>query len=363
MQPPAGKLSSARETPSIEELQLKGISRTVAEIHWLLLILVLIFLTFGDYARDVEPAISAGAFFYAAFVMSFRYAFFFTQESRAKIAVETWAMIVFITWTLSFSGGLASPLLSSYLLPVITSALTLGKLMTLLEVAAIAVCHFWLGGNFAPGALVPLSFIGATAAQMAPVILVAYIVTLFSADIQFGLNRARLLSETDDLTGVLNTRGFAIAATRAIGQSLRYQRPATLLMIDSDSLKAVNDTHGHETGNRLLCQVARVAQTELRLTDVLGRYGGDEFIVLLPETPAKGAALVAERIREMIEATPLEANGKQIRSTVSIGTATFPDDAPSLDALVARADRAMYEAKAGGRNRVVSFSEMRAPPG
>ncbi len=193
-------------------------------------------------------------------------------------------------------------------------------------------------------------------------ILVAYIVTLFSSDIQFGLNRARLLAETDDLTGALNTRGFAIAATRAIGQSIRYDRQATLLMIDSDNLKAINDAHGHETGNRLLRQIAQVAKTELRLTDVLGRYGGDEFIVLLPETPPKGAFIVAERIREMMANTPLEANGQLVKCTVSIGAATFPDDGPSLDSLVARADRAMYHAKSTGRNKVVQFSELRFQP-
>ena len=303
----------AEDALSIEETQLRGISRTVAEIHWLLLILVLIFMTFGDYDKDAEPALSAGAFFYAAFVMSFRYAFFFfTRESRWKIAVESWAMIAFITWTLNFSGGLASPLLNSYLLPIITSALTLGRVATLFEVAMVAACQVWLGGSISVATLMSLAFIGALAAQMAPVLLVAYIVTMFSSDIHFGLNRVRLLAETDDLTGVLNMRGFAIAASRLVGQSMRYQRPATVLMIDSDNLKAVNDAHGHEAGNRLLRQLASVIQAELRATDVLARYGGDEFIVLLPETPAAGATLVAERIRDGMASLPLELDGRQV---------------------------------------------------
>ena len=356
-------LSNTRASPSIEELQLRGIARTVAEIHWLLLILVLVFLVFGDYDKEVEPAISAGAFFYAAFVMSFRYAFFFTRESRAKIATETWAMIAFITWTLAYSGGLSSPLLSTYLLPVITSALTLGKVTTLLEVAAAAACHVWLGGSVSPDVLFSLSFIGSAAAQMAPVLLVAYIVTMFSSDIHFGLNRARLLAETDDLTGVLNMRGFAIAATRLFGQGIRFERPASVLMIDSDNLKAINDSYGHDAGNRLLCQLARVVRTELRTTDVLARFGGDEFIVFLPETPPDGAALVAERIRDMMASTPLEVDGKQVLCTVSMGAASFPGDGASLDAIVARADRAMYHAKSTGRNKVVRFSELLSTTG
>jgi diguanylate cyclase (GGDEF)-like protein len=187
------------------------------------------------------------------------------------------------------------------------------------------------------------------------VLLVAYIVTLFSADIRYGLSRAKLLSETDDLTGLLNMRGFSIAANRLFGQALRYKRAVTVLMIDSDNLKSVNDTHGHEAGNRLLRQLTRLVQAELRYTDVLARYGGDEFIVLLPETPSAGALEVAGRIREAVASLPLDLDGKRVPSTVSIGIAVHPADGNSLDALVSRADRAMYQAKQGGRNRVVQF--------
>ena len=183
---------------------------------------------------------------------------------------------------------------------------------------------------------------------------------MFSSDIHFGLNRVRLLAETDDLTGVLNMRGFAIAASRLVSQAVRYQRPATVLMIDSDNLKAVNDAHGHEAGNRLLRQLASVIQAELRATDVLARYGGDEFIVLLPETPSEGAAMVAERIRDGMASLPLEVDGKQVASTVSIGLASLPEDGVTLEAIVARADRAMYQAKSGGRDRVVRFAEIGA---
>jgi len=187
------------------------------------------------------------------------------------------------------------------------------------------------------------------------VLLVAYIVTMFSADIRYGLSRAKLLSETDELTGLLNMRGFSIAANRLFGQALRYNRAATVLMIDSDNLKSVNDTHGHEAGNRLLRQIARLAQAELRYTDVLARYGGDEFIVLLPETPAKGALEVAGRICDAVASMPLDGGGKQVVCTVSIGLAWHPADGSSLDAVAARADRAMYQAKQAGRNRVVQF--------
>lgn len=341
--------------PSFEQEEIRGISRTVAEIHWLLLILVLLYVIFGDGDKEAEAAVISASFFYAAFVMSFRYANFYKRESHWKVALETWGMVGFITWVCYFTGGLASPLLNTYLLPVITSALTLGKVTTLIEVALIAACQVFLGGSFSTEKLFSLAFLGGFAAQIAPVLLMAYIVTMFSADIRYGLSKAKLLSETDELTGLLNMRGFSIAANRVFAQALRYSRAASVLMIDSDNLKAVNDTHGHEAGNRLLRQITRLVHAELRYTDVPARYGGDEFIVLLPETPPKGAMEVAGRIRDAVASVPLELDGKRVTCTVSIGIAGHPADGNTLDAVVARADRAMYQAKQQGRNRVVQF--------
>jgi len=351
-----------RQVPvSIEHEELRGISRTVAEIHWLLLILVLLYLVFGGERGDLEAdaAVSAGLFFYAALVMSFRYANFYKRETRWKIAFETLGMIAVITWVLWYSERLASPLVNLYLLPVITSALTLGKFATLANVGLIAACYIFLGGGTAgdmrPAELFSLRFAAGFFAQIAPVLLVAYITTMFSADIRYGLQQAKLLSETDELTGLFNPRGFAIAANRLFGQAQRYGRPGSVLMIDSDNLKTVNDGHGHDAGNRLLRQVANAVQAELRATDVPARYGGDEFIVLLPETPPKGALDVAERIRAAIGTRPLAINGQQVACTVSIGIACYPEDGRTLDALAARADRALYQAKQEGRNRVVRY--------
>lgn len=354
MQPP---VPPRERPPSIELEELRGISRTVAEIEWLLLILVLLYLAFGGPSKEDEVPISAALFFYAAAVMSFRYANFYKRESRWKIALETWAMIVFITWSLWFTGKLASPLLNTYLLAVITSALTLGKITTLIEVVLIAACHVLLGDADPSQALFTLRGLGALAAQLAPVLLVAYVTTMFSADIRYGLNKAKLLSETDELTGLYNMRGFAIVTDRLFGQAQRYSRAASVLMIDSDNLKAVNDNHGHEAGNRLLRQIAERIQAELRYTDVPARYGGDEFVVLLPETPTEGAIDVAERMRASMAAKPLVFDGKQVTSTVSIGVASFPGDGQSMDAIVGHADRALYKAKNAGRNRVERYTQ------
>ncbi|MFA5912248.1 MAG: GGDEF domain-containing protein [Burkholderiales bacterium] len=344
------------ETLSIEQEELRGISRTVAEIEWLLLILVLLYQVFGGPAAEDKAAISAGRFFFGAFVLGFRYANFYKTESRWKIAIETFVMLLFITWALWYTGKLASPLVNAYLLVIITSALALGKLTTMLEMALIAACLVLLGGNARPGELFSLAYIGGLVAQLAPMLLVAYITTMFSADIRFGMDRARSLSETDDLTGLYNMRGFSIIADRLFGQAMRYNRPASMLMIDSDNLKAVNDHYGHEAGNRLLKMVAKCIETELRHTDVLARYGGDEFVALLPETAPDRAIEVAQRILKAVATAPLEFEGKRIETSVSIGLACHPEDGRSIDAVQTRADRAMYLAKEQGRNRVVKFT-------
>ena len=348
--------SKPQERANIEQEELRGISRTVAEIEWLLLALVLLYQAFEGPAPDDQAAISTGLFFYAAFVLSFRYANFYKTESRWKIAVESFAMILFITWSVWYTGKLISPLLNAYLLVLLTSALALGKLTTMFEMGLIAACFVLLGDNTDTGNMLSLAYVGSLLSQLAPLLLVAYVTTMFSADIRYGLSQAKLLSETDNLTGIFNMRGFAIVSSRLFGQAERYNRPASLLMIDSDNLKSVNDMHGHEAGNRLLKLVARCIETELRHTDVLARYGGDEFVALLPESPAKGAFDVAERIRDTVASTPLEIEGKHIATSVSIGLASYPEDGRSLDAVLARADRAMYVAKERGRNRVMKFA-------
>lgn len=344
------------KTLTIAQEELRGISRTVAEIEWLLLILVLLYQVFEGPAADDRAAISMVLFFYAAFVLGFRYTNFYTVESRWKIAIETFVMLLFITWVLWFTGKLASPLVNTYLLVIITSALTLGKLATMLEMVLITACFMLLGEYSSTREVFTLAYVGGLTAQLAPMILVAYITTMFSADIRYGLNQARLLSETDDLTSLYNMRGFSIIADRLFAQAMRYNRPATMLMIDSDNLKAVNDQHGHEAGNRLLKHVAKCVANELRHTDVLARYGGDEFVVLLPETVPDRGIEVAQRILLAVSATRLEFQGERIETSVSIGLACYPEDGRSIDAIQARADRAMYLAKQQGRNRVVKFT-------
>lgn len=337
--------------PDLSQEELRGFSRTVAEIEWLLLILVLLYQVALGEPGDSATALSMAMFFFAAFVLSFHYMQFYRRESYWKLAIESWVMIIFITWVLMYTGRLESPLLNLYLLVIITSALTLGKLTTLLEMALIAACYLLLG--YEPGKQIGFAtHVASLAALLSPVLLVAYITTMLSADIRRAMGQIKLLSETDELTGVLNMRAFNGICDRVYKQALRYERPFSIIMIDSDSLKSINDQFGHQAGNRLLRTIVQSIQSQLRETDVLARYGGDEFIVLLPETPCAGAAGVASRIRQRVEATSLTFNDTTVTTSASLGVSCFPDHGRSLEAVIESADKAMYLSKSAGKNRI-----------
>lgn len=345
--------TDSREGPiSIEEEELRGLSRSIAEIEWLLLCVVLLYHVFGGTEAADQASVAFTLVAYALSVMGFRYARFFKHESRWKLAVETWIMTAFITWSVWHTGRLDSPLLNTYLLVIIASALALGKLTTLLELALIGVCFVFLAGEFSLDGVISLRYAAGMFAVFAPFVLVAYTTTMFASDIRYGLSKARLLSETDELTGTLNRRGFAIIADRLFGQAVRYNRPISLLGIDCDNLKQVNDQFGHKAGDTLLKALVDTMHRQLRQADILARQGGDEFVVLLPETPAEGALEVAEKLRLAVASSSIALAGHVIRTTVSIGVASYPEDGTTLDLLQGHSDHSMYEAKLAGRNQV-----------
>jgi diguanylate cyclase (GGDEF)-like protein len=148
-----------------------------------------------------------------------------------------------------------------------------------------------------------------------------------------------------------------------VGRAERYGRPLSLLLVDSDNLKLVNDTYGHQAGDRLLTLLASVLRAETRLSDTAVRYGGDEFLVLLPDTDPVGAHFLGQRLRTAIQEADLVWQGHHVPMTVTIGLATLPLDASDAASLVARADAALYAGKRAGRNRVVVASAAVAEPG
>ena len=179
------------------------------------------------------------------------------------------------------------------------------------------------------------------------------IIERFASQTALALRNAALLEEmeqmatTDGLTHIANRRAFQETFEREVARSIRSGEPISLLMIDIDNFKVLNDTYGHQVGDEVLRQVAAAIQAGSRDIDTAARYGGEEFAVILPGCGSRDALVSAERLRRFVNDSFV---GRAV--TVSAGAATFPDQASTAEALVKAADNAMYRAKRAGRNRV-----------
>jgi diguanylate cyclase (GGDEF)-like protein len=180
---------------------------------------------------------------------------------------------------------------------------------------------------------------------LAPFALVAFSTTLLVDNINMAKSRIRALSERDELTSIYNMRAFARLADQEHDTASRTSRPYSILMVDIEHLKVINDTYGHEAGSRAVNLVAEALVRLTRSTDVVARYGGDEFIVLLGGADKTVAEEVAQRIRNVVFATTLEVDVKMVRIKVNVGAASFPESGNNLQAVMAAADRAMYKDK------------------
>lgn len=160
----------------------------------------------------------------------------------------------------------------------------------------------------------------------------------------------RQIAMSDHLTGAMTRRSWVEAADREVARATRYGTEVSIILMDIDHFKAVNDHHGHPAGDQVLRTVAARCIAELRNSDMLGRIGGEEFAVLLPETGRAGALEVAERLRKCLAGTPIDVNAVGLPITASFGICSLSDTIRTVEGLLAAADRLLYEAKASGRN-------------
>ena len=186
------------------------------------------------------------------------------------------------------------------------------------------------------------------------------LLNLLSHHVAIVFENARLFASAtyESLTGLLRREAILEQLERELERALRYGRPLTIAMADLDHFKEVNDRYGHLAGDALLKRVSQATAGALRSTDWIGRYGGEEFLLVLPETDIEGAATVAEKIRRVVQGAVVPmADGAPARVTISMGLATLEElledlAAPTARDLIAAADRSLYEAKHGGRNRI-----------
>ena len=187
---------------------------------------------------------------------------------------------------------------------------------------------------------------------------------IFGGQVAIAIENANLLQEvqrlaiTDELTNVLNRRGFDEVANREFGAAKRYSRPLSLIMLDIDRFKAINDVYGHPIGDEILVEIAARARTKIRETDYISRYGGEEFLILLIEQKIDNAKTVAERIRKCVADQPFNTSVGKIAVTISVGVTAASSQISSISMMIKTVDKALYKSKENGRNRVTMIDKI-----
>src|SRR5258707_9681834 len=293
--------------------------RSTRSIEILCLVLAaLVLIWSGALSSQLWPVLGLLAAFALA-IVGFRGRHFLPGRTRSKLLIESWSMLVFITCVLWFTGKGGSPLFNLYLLPIILSALTLGRVITLLQVVAIAVCHLLLAMTTPGLDVISLFYASQLVGQVAPFLLVAYLTTTLSADITEARERIDNLALTDSLSRLYSHAMFNEVWQREHDACERNRGVYSLLMIDMDKLKEINDVFGLEAGNSAITLVAQCLQRSIRTTDHAARLGGDEFAVLLPGASLEMAEAVIKRLRHNVYKTTLDLRSRMIRCSVSIG--------------------------------------------
>jgi len=318
-------------------------------MEWVVLLVAALYVLIVQRQALQRPVLVIIGVFWLLF-SGFHYANFFRVPRPWKLAVETWLMTGFITWLVYLTGGVTSPMASLYIIVVVISAVTLGNRITTLEVLAIGACllyvrfarHVTLGWD--ANASVELVTV------LTPLLLVGFLASLLAGTLYAAQRQVQKHAEADPLTGLFNRRLFLIVAQHEYARALRANEALSVLMIDVDGLKAVNDSYGHAAGDRLLRSLGTSLSGQLRKADTAGRYGGDEFVALLANTDKSRAIHFAQRLRRELAGIRVEAGSHTVSLSVSIGVASFPADGGTLTDVLEAADLAMYHHRAMARD-------------
>jgi diguanylate cyclase (GGDEF)-like protein len=349
-------VSSIEKTDHRKE-EIKRLSFKVAEIELLLTALTILYVEISGLSiqDNINILISLCAF--SLFILVFHYSGLQKIVSKWKLTIDTWAMIVFISFILWNTGKIGSPLLALYIFPIITASSMLGEGVAFLEMGLISAIFLLL--SFTPSMLTTLTpeQLSGPLIQMFPLWLTGYVTIKLAKENDFVKSKIEELSYTDYLTGLYTMRIFMLLMEKELVRSSRFNYNFSLLIIDADNLKWVNDTYGHLAGDEMIKLFGETIKKNMRTTDIIARYGGDEFIVLLPETNVRNAYIAAERVRKVIEKSSYPVKGVTIQMTTSIGIASFPDNGTQIEELINKADKALLKGKKDGKNRGLIYAD------
>lgn len=282
-------------------------------------------------------------------------------RGRAMIALEVVAALALATGLVWLTGGADSPFVFTFHLLVVAAALTMGSRLALLVTAAASLAY--LGQLLLDAGLAAAGVdLLRVAINLGSLWLLAYLAGVYASSERRVRAQVLELSQTDPLTGLFNRGHLFPTLEQEVQRTRRSSRGFCVLMIDLDGLKAINDSLGHLRGDDVLRAVGRVINGSIRTVDSAYRYGGDEFLILLPETEFIGAYVVAEKIREGVEEIGESLASDFASTSVSIGLVSHPEDGSSSEELMVAADRAMYQAKSLGKNQISGNPRPRRTP-
>jgi diguanylate cyclase (GGDEF)-like protein len=325
--------------------------RVVRIVSWVFILAATSIIAVTGLWRDMQPAILGLLAAAGLFVLFIHDLLPVGVLGSARFILAGSVAITFATLLVVFTGRDASPFFFTFPLIVGGAALVVTPRITfgLASAASIAYLVAILPpdrGTIQPETIATVGF------NLVALVLLAYVATVIAREQRRARDAAIRLSTVDPLTGLFNRTFFFAAVEREIARSARSGRGFCLLMIDLDELKLINDRFGHFYGDRVLRGVGEVIRRGGRRIDTAARYGGDEFVVLLPETDPTGAFVLAEKIRQEVVEQQVAVGGSAIHPSVSIGVVSYPDDGRTSDELMITADASMYRSKRAGRNRV-----------
>ncbi len=276
-----------------------------------------------------------------------------SRLGRSRKIVQVGVAIAVVTMLVGLTGGASSPFVAGYFLIVAASALSSEDLIPTALAVLGPLAYLLLSAVMPAADGLGMAWVTWAAFNVTALGVLAYITTVAGRQERGARRAAVRLARFDPLTRLYTRTYLYNAIEREIDRASRTGRGFCLLMLDVDDLKSVNDTHGHPAGDRVIRAVSEVIRGSTRQSDLAARYGGDEFVVVLPETDAAGALIVGTKVRTDIAVLLLRVDAKTIRTSVSVGLVCHPEDGATLEQLMAAVDAAMYESKRRGKNQVV----------
>jgi len=336
-------------TPSVAPAAFDRVVRVVA---WIFLLSTTVVVAVSGLWRENQSTILVLSALAGLFVLVVHDLLPPHALGAAKFVVEGSVAITFAAVLVLLTGQAESPFFFTFPLIVGGAALVVSPRATVALAAAATIAYLVAVSIGQPDPFPPTA-IAVVGVNLTALLLLAYVGMVIAREQRRARDEAVRLSMIDPLTG-LHTRAYFFAALdREINRSARTGRRFCLLMMDLDELKGINDRYGHFHGDRVLRSVGEVIRQSVRRIDTAARYGGDEFVVLLPETDPTGAWVLAEKIRLGASDIDLDADGQRLRTTLSVGVVSHPDDGETPDALMIKADAAMYSSKRAGKDRVM----------